>query len=234
MILVCWLTVFLVLPNLQPQGVAGLGQGVAGHDQGVTGHGQGVTGPEATGPPLNCGAFSTNKVVDLTRMSLHDQKKMLNRFVACIGANSCFLDIDGLYFIHSNFYTWNLGKCTGLMCATSLGFNDLARTLIHYDANINVRNEIGSTSLMHAALTGNNNMIGILLGLGAHVNGVIIHDATPLHAAAAAGHVNTVRLLLENGADFTYRSSSSGYTALNWASQGGHTDVVALLQSWGR
>ena len=225
MIHVCLLTMYVVLLNLQPQGVAGLGQG-------ITGHGQGITRLVATGPPLNCGIFSTGKPVDLDPMSLLDQEKMLNRYVACIGANS-FLDIDGFYFLHYTKGLYGNDKQTGLMAATVLGLNDIARTLIHYDANINVRNEHGANSLQMAAWNGNTNMVGILLGLGANVNGADIYGYTPLYYAAALGHVNIVRLLLEKGADFTIRRPG-GYTALEGASINGHTDVVALLQSWGR
>ena len=225
MSLFCWLTVFLVLPNLQPQGVAGLGQG--------------VTSLVATGPPLNCGIFSTGKPVDLDPMSLLDQEKMLNRFIACIGANS-FLDIDGLYFLYNGLYKWlDKSKFNGLMVATALGFNDLARTLIHYDANINVRNEYGQTSLHCAALAGNLNMIGILLSLGANVNGADNYGYTPLYHAAVYGLVSTVRLLLEHGADINGRTHNGGIapqfsTALRIASYYGHTDIVTLLKSWGR
>ena len=226
MILVGLLTMFLVLPNLQPQGVTGLGHGGTGLSQGVARH-------VATGPPLNCGVFSTGKLIDLTQKLLFDHKKMLNQFIACIGANS-FLDIDGLYFTCPEAWYGEI-KCTGLMAATTLGFNDLARTLIHYDANINVRNEWGVTTLILAASNGNNDMIGILLGLGAHVNGGDNYSYTPLHAAAHSGHMSTVRLLLENGADINARIYfGRRWTALDYASHYGHTGVVALLQSWGR
>ena len=160
-------------------------------------------------------------------MSSLDQKKMLNRFIACIGANSS-LDKDGFYFLYDKF--WGSGECTGLMATTTLGFNDIARTLIHYGANINVRNKHGRTSLHYAAWVGNTNMVGILLGLGANVNGVDNFGNTPLHLAA---YVSTVRLLLEKGADITIRRTD-GSTALGLASSYGRTDVVAFLQSWGR
>merc|ERR1712071_549880 len=162
----------------------------------------GGTGLEATGPPLNCGVFSTGKLIDLNHMSSVDQKKMLNRFIACIGANSS-MDIDGLYFKPITIFNWHTGEYTGLMAATLLGFNDLARTLIHYGANI---------------------------------NGVGIYGETPLHYAAAAGQVSTVRLLLERGADVTIRRTTAynRWTALEAASYRGRTNVVALLQSWGR
>ena len=102
-------------------------------------------------------------------MLVFDQEKMLNRFIACIGTNS-FLDIDGFYFLCMKKFFGN-AKCTGLMAAISLGLNDLARTLIHYDANINLRGINRATTLHYAARIGNDNMVRILLDLGAHVNG---------------------------------------------------------------
>merc|ERR1712071_190218 len=212
MSLLYWMTVFLVLVNLQPQGATGL---------------------VATGPPLNCGRFSTVNPTLLTGLSLFDQEKMLNRFIACIGANS-FMDIDGLYFLYDTLGWSGRHKHTGLMAATYLGFNDLARTLIHYDANMNVRNVIGETALHLAALVGNNNMIGIMVDLGADINRVDTNGNTALLAASYGGHVSTVRLLLERGANINDRQHSSGRTALKIATIYGRTNVAALLQSWGR
>ena len=85
MSLLCGMMVFLVLLNLQDATLLG---------QNATGLGQGTTGLVATGPPLNCGVFSTVKPTFLTGMIVFNQKKMLNRFIGCIGANS-FMDIDG-------------------------------------------------------------------------------------------------------------------------------------------
>ena len=112
MSLLCGMTVFLVLLNLQDatglgqdatglvQDATGLGQDATGRGQDATGLGQDATGLVATGPPLNCGVFSTGNPTVLTGMTVFDQKKMLNRFIACIGANS-FMDIDGLYFVYA-------------------------------------------------------------------------------------------------------------------------------------
>merc|ERR1712071_508468 len=210
MSLLYWMTVFLVLVNLQPQGATGL---------------------VATGPPLNCGIFSTVNPTLLTGLSKFDQEKKLNRFIACIGANS-FMDIDGLYFLYDTW--WGRYKHTGLMAATYFGFNDLARTLIHYNANISVGNVQGETALSHAALVGNNNMIGILVDLGAEVNRVDNNGNTALMAASYAGHVSTVRLLLERGANVNHRRYHNGWTALQWATHYRRTNVAALLRSWGR
>ena len=119
------MTVFLVLLNLQDatglgQNATGFGQNATGFGQNTTGLGQNATGLVATGPPLNCGVFSTGNPTVLTGMNVFDQKKMLNRFIACIGANS-FMDIDGLYFLYlAKPNWWGVQKYTGLMAATVL------------------------------------------------------------------------------------------------------------------
>ena len=225
MSLLCGMTVFLVLLNLQD--ATGLGQN-------ATGLGQDATGLVATGPPLNCGVFSTGNPTVLTGMTVFDQKKMLNRFIACIGANS-FMDIDGLYFVvdTTKAHWWGTRKCTGLMAATALGFNELARTLIHYYANIEAQNVVGETALSVAALVGNNDMARILLDLGADIEKADFQGTTALIFASLVGHVSTVRLLLERGANINHRNLN-GRTALQLALNYSRTNVVALLQSWGR
>ena len=136
-----------------------------------------------------------------------------------------------------DMYGWYPGKGTGLMAAAFQGFNDLARALIHNHANINVRNKHGFTTLLLASYAGSNDLIGILLDLGAHVNLGDKYGIKPLHAAAYSGHVSTVRLLLERGADINARTLFEPpfqWTALEMASNYRLTEVVALLQSWGR
>ena len=188
--LLCGMTVFLVLLSLQD--ATGLGQD-------ATGLVQDASGLVATGSPLNCGVFSTGNPTVLTGMTVFDQKKMLNRFIACIGANS-FMDIDGLYFVYTTKSNWwGSQTYTGLMAATVLGFNELARTLIHDYANIQAQNVKGETALSLAALAGNNDMARILLDLGADIEKAHIDGSTPFFMAIYAGHTSTVRLLLERG-----------------------------------
>merc|ERR1719239_781115 len=139
-------------------------------------------------------------------MTVSGQKEILNRFIACIGANS-FMDIDGLYFVYDTNDTspfwYGIHHYTGLMAATVFGFNELARALIHYDANIEAQNGFDRTALHLAALVGNNNMVRILLDLGADIEKA--YDFTALYPASVAGHVSTVRLLLERGANVNHR-----------------------------
>ena len=95
------MTIFLVLLNLQD--ATRLGQDATGLGQDATELGLDATGLVATGPPLNCGVFSTVKPTVLTGMTVFDQKEVLNRFIACIGAigANSFMNIDGLYFVYN-------------------------------------------------------------------------------------------------------------------------------------
>jgi ankyrin repeat protein len=52
---------------------------------------------------------------------------------------------------------------------------------------------------------------------------------TPLISAAAGGHMPVVQVLLDSGADLKARDNNT-WTALVWASNEGHKDVVELLK----
>ncbi len=53
---------------------------------------------------------------------------------------------------------------------------------------------------------------------------------TPLHAAAQNGNMDLVQLLLAHGADPTARTND-GRSAMDFAKEGGHTDVARLLRT---
>jgi ankyrin repeat protein len=66
-------------------------------------------------------------------------------------------------------------------------------------------------------------------GADANVQGTL-EGFTPLMTAAAEGLVEVVRLLLAAGADRDLEDKD-GDTALSFARQNGHAEVVALLES---
>ena len=100
--------------------------------------------------------------------------------MACSAINSQ-VDVDGIYFIvnfniHNGFGNYGKQEVTGLMAATIYGFNYIARTYLHYDANMNLLSVTHwdkawvygrMSALMFAAGMGNNAMVNILLDLGA-------------------------------------------------------------------
>jgi ankyrin repeat protein len=56
---------------------------------------------------------------------------------------------------------------------------------------------------------------------------------SPLRSAAWCGHLDVVRVLLEYGADATMPNPENGKTALDFARERGHEEIVALLRDDG-
>jgi ankyrin repeat protein len=86
------------------------------------------------------------------------------------------------------------------------------------------------TPLMGASMNGADSVVNLLLGRGADINARSeISGQTALTAAAAANHKDTVKLLLDRGAD-VHAKEKDGKTALQYAIQGKHADIIRLLQ----
>jgi hypothetical protein len=84
-------------------------------------------------------------------------------------------------------------------------------------------------SLNEAAANGDLNLVKSLIAQGADVNNRENGSfRTPLHLAAENGHVDVVAELLAGGADVT--ALGSDRTALQWAEQKGHAEIVELLR----
>ncbi|XP_037295400.1 kinase D-interacting substrate of 220 kDa B isoform X3 [Manduca sexta] len=96
------------------------------------------------------------------------------------------------------------------------------------NANIDDRDENGTTVLMCAAETGRIAALRLLLGAGADACAADADGWTPLAFAARGGHLNVAKELLDAGARVDSRDCG-GWTPLMWASYKGHEDVVALL-----
>ncbi|MFI6551229.1 ankyrin repeat domain-containing protein [Streptomyces prunicolor] len=95
----------------------------------------------------------------------------------------------------------------------------------------------GTTPLYAAAVNGEAVIAGLLLAAGAapdtESSGVGA-EGTPLCAAACWGHTETVRELLAHGADPDVREDhGTGWSPLDWASNGPHPETVALLTAAG-
>lgn len=85
--------------------------------------------------------------------------------------------------------------------------------------------------IVAAAWTGQNDAIQLLLDRGANVNASMKRGQTALMIASYHGHLETVRLLLSEGADVN--ASFDGITALKWAAENNHTEIVELLRQTG-
>jgi hypothetical protein len=104
------------------------------------------------------------------------------------------------------------------------------RELLRKGANVNARDENGTTPLHWAAFLGHVDVVRLLLERGAEVNARSKGGWTPLHYAADA---DIVRLLLEHGADPSIRNRD-GRTPLDVAREMGHKEVARVIEEYMR
>ena len=103
--------------------------------------------------------------------------------------------------------------------------------LLNHDARCNDRDATNRTALIYAASGPNAETVKILLAAGADPDiADNVERWTALMFAAAEGNVEVVKLLLDHGADKTWRDVD-GDSAEKFAADGGHQEVVQLLQA---
>jgi hypothetical protein len=125
-------------------------------------------------------------------------------------------------------------KTTPLICAIEQKKPEIVKTLLDRGADLEKRDEFGSTPLM-AAAGGSIEIIQLLLDKGADVNGRgtgYRDDWTPLMEAAAVGNVDAMKLLLKRGADMEARTAG-GSTALTIAASNGGQAAATWLVGQG-
>ena len=83
--------------------------------------------------------------------------------------------------------------------------------------------------LFEAVRKGDAAAVTALLDKGADVNAKFRYGQTALFKAAERGHAAVVKVLLDRGADVTVQDTFYRTTAMNWALDGDHTEVVKLL-----
>jgi len=126
-------------------------------------------------------------------------------------------------------------KNAKLIQAAKDGNLPAVQTLLAGGADVNTKNNQGTTSLIMAAMNGNTEMVKLLLEKGANVkerNNFFLGNQTSLIIAAENGHTEIVKLLLAKGADVNAKTND-GKTALVLAKNKGHTDIVQLLEKAG-
>jgi len=155
--------------------------------------------------------------------SLHGQTECLKRLIA----------LNFRYQINSK----NNDGYSPLMNAARRNHLECMKLLINAQADINACDNDGQTALHFAANKGFDDAITLLLAHGAAINCISnsdyivdTHDGcyAPIHFGAKSGHAGTVEILIQQGAD-TNIKTQLGKTALDLASEYGHSHVVALL-----
>ena len=110
---------------------------------------------------------------------------------------------------------------------------DVTRLLLEHGADINARNDNGSTPLHLAAEDGSLEVVRVLLEHGANVGVQDNEGRTPLYVAAAGyERVEVVRMLLEHGANVGAKDNR-GRTPLHAAAAGNRGGVVRVLLEHG-
>ena len=83
--------------------------------------------------------------------------------------------------------------------------------------------------LYEAVRAGDAARVTALLDKGADVNARYRYGTTALFKAADRGHLEVAKILLDRGVDVTVKDTFYGSTALSWALQNDHPDVVRAI-----
>ncbi len=120
---------------------------------------------------------------------------------------------------------------TPMMFAAFNGHTAVIGFLLEKGAEVDNRDINGRTALMYASSGPFEETVKLLLAKGAEVNVQgTLEGFTALMTAAAEGQIEIVRLLLDHGADRSLEDTD-GDTALSFARENGHAEVVAMLES---
>ena len=121
---------------------------------------------------------------------------------------------------------------TPIMKAAYWGGVEYIAPLLDAGADLDRVSNFGGTALYEATSTSRENaeMIRLLISRGANIKAATKKGETPLMNAARWGNLEHVKLLIEAGADRD-RKSNSGQSALDFARQRKHSDVIAYLES---
>ncbi len=120
-----------------------------------------------------------------------------------------------------------------LSVAAAGGHKECVELLIANGASVTARNGYGSTPL-HSAST--KEIAELLISNGADINAKIKDGSSPLIAAAMMGYKEVAELLIAKGAEVNLKSETvtgEDKTALDWATDQSHMDIVDLLSKHG-
>lgn len=108
-----------------------------------------------------------------------------------------------------------------------------ARVLLAAGADVNAKNEAGTSPLMRAATQDfHGDIVRLFLENGADINAVDHEGSSSLHYAIQVGYAEVLQILLRSGADVDIRNLL-GETPMEFAKRRGMTSMVTMLQEAG-
>jgi ankyrin repeat protein len=119
------------------------------------------------------------------------------------------------------------------MWAAYWGDLDLIRALIMDGADVDAKNDFGTSALHEAAIQGEAAVIATLLDAGADPDIENPEGETPLMVVGRAGNVEAAKLLLDAGADVNATEDWGGQSAIMWAAAQSQAEMVRFLAANG-
>ncbi|XP_058229006.1 dynein axonemal heavy chain 12 [Hemibagrus wyckioides] len=141
--------------------------------------------------------------------------------------NACYLLDNG-----SNPDCLDNDEDSPLVIAIRNNHYDMAKLLLCFNANVNLKLAHCRTALHEAARSGVTDIAMLLLKSGADPDPRSTYGLTPLALAAQGGHMEIVRELLRRGADVDSQAQDWA-TILYEASASGNPDIISLLLEYG-
>ncbi len=121
---------------------------------------------------------------------------------------------------------------TALMQAALYGRREIVLFLVGHGADVNAKDRYGHTALMWASAGGYREIASFLISKGADVNARNVDSSIKLvWTPVAAGKEKMALLVMNTGK--TGGSAGKGKTALAFAREAGHNDLVELLRKHG-
>lgn len=101
--------------------------------------------------------------------------------------------------------------------------------LLQANADMDIRDRDGNTPLLLAALSSYAEGVRVLIAVGAKVDLKNNAGETPLIKAVQARNADTVKLLIDAGADPDLHDNAAGFSARDYAAQGGRGGPIPKL-----
>jgi hypothetical protein len=106
----------------------------------------------------------------------------------------------------------------------------IAEFLLERNANPDIQNIYGETALHMAVENGNHKIINLLLEKSANPDLQQQDGETPMHLAALKGDYKVIKLLLLFRANPFILTNANGYSALDYATERGHSKCIQVLK----